>query len=137
MKFRIYWAAPLHRTIDCSENLKYVQSLRHRGFAVFLPQEVGVTNEETSSIAQFYCRSDTHAVEVCDCVVAYFGDREPSDGQLIEIGMALGLHKPVICYAPFLEKHSLSLMVLHNCLFFTKDWLECEDYLCYLYGIKE
>lgn len=128
----IYFAAPLHRKEDQEKNQELVKTLRNRGYTVFLPQEIGVTCEEidssTCSSPSFYCRADTHSVETCRIVVASIFNREPSQGQLLEIGMALGLHKPVVIY--FVNDKgtiSLSLMLRYNCVVMS-DW---EDILYY------
>lgn len=132
----IYWAAPLHRKEDTDFNMELVEDLRQKGYTVFLPQEIGVTNSEiddsSTDTPSFYCRADTQAVFSCKCVCAALNNREPSQGQLIEIGMALGLNKPVIFYQKGFQ--SLSLILRYNCIIF-QDWEACKNYIdCLFYG---
>jgi len=113
---RIYYAAPLHKEEDQKRNAEYVSLLREEGYLVYLPQEAGVwedlVNEELKGRqeldfeqaarivrADLYV-ADKRAIDNCDIVVAYFGDRPPSEGGLWEMGYAVGRGKPVVLFNP-------------------------------------
>jgi nucleoside 2-deoxyribosyltransferase len=111
---RIYYAAPLHNLEDRERNEDFVKLLREKGHKVFLPQENGVWDqmvnermekgesqeEAVYSVRQMLYVENTTAIQNCQCVFAYFGDREPSEGGLWEMGYAHAKGKYVVLYNP-------------------------------------
>jgi nucleoside 2-deoxyribosyltransferase len=111
---RIYYAAPLHEEEDQKRNAAFVEKLRDWGHKVFCPQENGIweqmveeqiakgkSKEDAIAIVRhmLYVENKT-AIEECQAIVAYFGNRPPSEGGLWEMGFAAGLGKPVFLYNP-------------------------------------
>lgn len=110
----IYYAAPLHNKSDQDRNILWAGKLREAGHKVYLPQECGIwedmvnemllqdvpKEEAVKIVRQKLFTADRDAVGRCDFIVAYFGNREPSEGALWEMGYAYGLGKPVYLFNP-------------------------------------
>jgi len=117
----IYYAAPLHDKADQERNTEYATRLRSAGHKVYLPQECGIWetmvkervaegwNEQDAVeyVRRTLYIADRDAVGRCDFIIAYFGDRAPSEGALWEMGYACGLGKPVYLYNPHYWRFNL------------------------------
>lgn len=141
----IYFAAPLHDPVDQQRNRDCVCALRRYGHQVYLPQECGIweqmVDEEIKrgipleaareSVRRKLFVADRDAVGRCDFVIAYFGNRAPSEGALWEMGYACGLGKPV--YLVNLHDWKFNLMPEFGSTMFTSwedlaNWIEQESF---------
>lgn len=141
----IYFAAPLHNAEDQRRNTLHATLLRELGHKVYLPQECGIwetmVKEEVArgkpeadairEVRQKLYIADRDAVGRCDFIIAYFGDRPPSEGALWEMGYAVGLGKPVYLYNP--HKWRFNLMPEFGSIMFTlwtdlTDWIKQEEF---------
>jgi nucleoside 2-deoxyribosyltransferase len=100
---------------------------------VYLPQEHGVWEEmlesyggDVDKVKRLLNEKDKQAVQACDVIVAYCGDRRPSEGMLWEMGFGVALHKTVLLYNP--AKWDFNLMIEYNAIVF-EEWIPLERWL--------
>jgi Nucleoside 2-deoxyribosyltransferase len=108
--FQIYFAAPDFSYVDRTHLEEAIRALAYHNFRLRRPvQENGELSPQSSmhEMRAAYL-GDLGLLKECDLVFALPLERDP--GTLVEIGLALALHKPVIAFDPLKENTNTMVM---------------------------
>jgi len=126
----IYFAGPLTKEDDADYNTELTAYLRHHGFKVYLPQEIGRNadykgNDPTRKRLEF-CKADVAAMNMCNvCFINLH--RDCSAGTAFEAGYMYAQHKAIVIYTK-LDAKTIGTMLVGTCIVLD-DMAEVANYL--------
>lgn len=97
--YRIYLAAPLFSRAEQEYNRNLAAKLKDHLFDVFLPQEIGDTDENRDfNEHEIIFSRNIQAIQEADIVLALIEGADADSGTSWEMGYAHGLGKPVVAF---------------------------------------
>ena len=96
-KIRIFFAGPLFSIQERLFNKSLKQNLEKKGYEVILPQDLGIIFDEQGKI-DYKVISERAKQEIikCDVLLANLDGSDTDSGTAVEVGIRIGLNKPVI-----------------------------------------